>query len=76
MYLIKQRISAHLFMNFALYKYLIIIIINNNAMLYMLVRHVNLKGPVYFRCSMFNMSGPVELLFCLLDLSCCECNAM
>ena len=27
MYLIKQRIRAHLFVNFALYKYLIIIII-------------------------------------------------
>ena len=29
MYLIKQRIRAHLFVNFALYKYLIIIIILN-----------------------------------------------
>ena len=27
MYLIKQRIRAHLFVNFALYKYLIILII-------------------------------------------------
>ena len=27
MYLIKQRIRAHLFVNFALYKYLIIIIL-------------------------------------------------
>ena len=29
MYLIKQRIRAHLFVNFALYKYLIIIIITS-----------------------------------------------
>ena len=32
MYLIKQRIRAHLFVNFALYKYLIIIITLWNAL--------------------------------------------
>ena len=31
----------------------------------MLVRNSSLRGPMYFRCLMFNLSGPCELLFLL-----------
>ena len=38
-----------------------------------------LRGPMRCRCMMFNLSGPVQLLFysvfyCLFDLSCYDCN--
>ena len=43
----------------------------------MLVRNASPRGPMCFRCRMFNMSGPCKLLFftlfyCLLDLNCSE----
>ena len=45
------------------------------AVLNMLVRNASPRGPRCFRCLMFSLSGPCELLFftlfyCLLDLSC------
>ena len=47
----------------------------------MLVRNASPRGPMCFRCPMFNLSRPCELLFviftlfyCLLDLSCSECD--
>ena len=48
------------------------------AVFNMLVRNAIPRGPMYFRCLMFNLSGPCELLFftlfyCLLNLSCGEC---
>ena len=30
-----------------------------------LVRNASPRGPMYFRCLMFNLSGPCELLFLL-----------
>ena len=44
----------------------------------MLVRNASPRGPMCFRCLIFNLSRPCELLFftlfyCLLDLSCGEC---
>ena len=48
-----------------------------NVTLNMLIRYASPRGPMYFRCIMFNLSVPVELLFChvycLFDLSCCLC---
>ena len=35
------------------------------AVFNMLVRNVSPRGPMYFRCMMFNLSGPCELLFLL-----------
>ena len=47
----------------------------------MLVRNASPRGPMCFRCLMLNLSGPCELLFftlfyCLLDLSCSECDVI
>ena len=47
----------------------------------MLVRNESPRGPMCVRCLIFNLSGPCELLFfllfyCLLDMSCSECDAM
>ena len=47
----------------------------------MLVRNASPEGPMCFRRQMFSLSGPCELLcllvfFCLLDLSCCECDVI
>ena len=44
----------------------------------MLVSNASPRGPMCFRCLMFNLSRPCELLFlhcfiCLLDLICGEC---
>ena len=44
----------------------------------MLVRNASPRGPMCFRCLVFSLSGPCELLFlllfyCLLDPSCGEC---
>ena len=36
--------------------------------LYMLVRYANPSGPVWLRCRMLTLSGPVELLFCFVLL--------
>ena len=35
------------------------------AVFNMLVRNANPRGPMCFRCRMFNLSGPCELLFLL-----------
>ena len=35
------------------------------AVLNMLVRNANPRGPMCFRCLMFNLSGPCKLLFLL-----------
>ena len=48
------------------------------AVFNMLVRNASPREPMCFRCLMFNLLGPCELLFftllyCLLDLSCGEC---
>ena len=45
----------------------------------MLVKNASPRGPICYRCLMFSLSGPCELRFlhyCLLDLSCCECNVI
>ena len=51
------------------------------AVFNMLVRNASPIGPMCFRCMMFNFSGLCELLFftlfyCLLDLSCGECDVI
>ena len=50
------------------------------AVLNILVRNASPRGPMCFRCLIFNLSGPCELLFllfyCLLDLSCGECDVV
>ena len=35
------------------------------AVLNMLVRNASTRGPMCFRCLIFNLSGPCELLFLL-----------
>ena len=35
------------------------------AVFYMLMRNASPRGPICFRCLMFNLSGPCELLFLL-----------
>ena len=35
------------------------------AVLNILVRNASPRGPLYFRCLIFNLSGPCELLFLL-----------
>ena len=51
------------------------------AVFNMLVSNASPRGPMCFRCLMFSLSEPCELLFlllfyCLLDLSCCECDVI
>ena len=50
------------------------------AVFNMLMRNASPRGPMCYRCLMFSLSGPCELLFflffCLLDLSCCECHVI
>ena len=48
------------------------------AVFNMFVRNASPRGPMCFRCLMFNLSGPCELLFlrCLLNLSCSECDVI
>ena len=36
-----------------------------SIMLYMLVRYASPSGPMYLRCVMLTLSGPVELCFLL-----------
>ena len=31
----------------------------------LIVRNASARGPMYFRCLIFNLSGPCELLFLL-----------
>ena len=38
------------------------------AILNMLVRNASPRGPMYYRCLMFSLSGPGELLFYLVLL--------
>ena len=51
-----------------------------SAVFNMLVRNASPRGPMSFRCLMFNLSGPCELLFLLCfiasDLSCGECDVI
>ena len=51
------------------------------AVLNILVRNASPRGPMCFKCLIFCLSGPCELLsfalfYCLLDLSCGECNVI
>ena len=51
------------------------------AVLNILVRNASPKGPMRFRCLIFNLSGPFELLFftlfySLLDLRSSECDVV
>ena len=51
------------------------------AVLNMLVRNASPRGPMCFRCLIFSLSGPCELLFflcfiALLDLRSGECNVV
>ena len=39
------------------------------AVFNMLVRNASTRGPMCFRCLMFNLSGPCELLFLLCFIS-------
>ena len=40
------------------------------VVLNMLVRNASPRGPMYFRCLMFNLPGPCELLFLLCFIAC------
>ena len=51
------------------------------AVLNVLVRNASPRGPMCFRCLIFNLSGPCELLFftlfySLLDLRSSECDVV
>ena len=51
------------------------------AVLNILVRNASARGPMCFRCLIFNLSGPCELLiftlfYSLLDLRSSECNVV
>ena len=51
------------------------------AVFNMLMRNASPRGPMYFIKQMFNLSGPCEYFifasfYCLLDLSCGECNVI
>ena len=49
--------------------------INNNVMLHMLVRYVSPRGPMCFRCLMFNLSGSVHRCFWGgLSVMLCDCS--
>ena len=50
------------------------IVVVLRAVFNMLVRNARPRGPMCFRCMMFSLSGPCKLVFCLLDLSCGECD--
>ena len=44
-----------------------------------LVRNASPRGPMHFRCLIFSLSGPCELLSllcCFLDLRSVECNVV
>ena len=42
-------------------------------LLYMLVRYASPSGPMYLRCLMLTLSGPVELLFLLCFIATLTC---
>ena len=44
------------------------------AVLNILVRNASARGPMCFRCLIFNLSGP--LFYSLLDLRSSECNVV
>ena len=44
------------------------IILLLRAVLNIFVRNASTSGPMCFRCLMFSLSGPCELLFCFLLL--------
>ena len=48
------------------------------AVFNMLVRNASPRGPMCFRCLMFNLSVTCKfsLFYCLLDLICSECDVM
>ena len=46
------------------------------AVLNILVRNASPRGPMCFRCLIFNLSGPCELFYSLLDLRSSECNVV
>ena len=51
------------------------------AVLNILVRNASPRGPMYFRCLIFGLGGPCEMLFfslfyCLLDMRSGECNVV
>ena len=50
------------------------------AVLNILVRNASPRGPMCFRCLIFNLSGPCELLFLrcyiFLDLRSSECDVV
>ena len=51
------------------------------AVLNILVKKAGPRGPMCFRCLIFSILRPYEFLFfalfyCLLDLSCGECNVI
>ena len=62
--------------NFNMYGIMLLL----RAGLNILVRNPSPSGPKRFRCLMFSLSGPCELFlnlfYCLLDLSCGECNVI
>ena len=44
--------------------------------LYMLVRYASPSGPMWLRCLMLTLSGPVELLFLLCFIAAWTCNVV
>ena len=46
------------------------------AVLNILVRNGSPRGPKCFRCLIFNLSGPCELFYSLLDLRSVECDVV
>ena len=46
------------------------------AVLNMLVRNASPRGPMCFRCLMFNLSGPCELLYVSVCLVCCVLDSV
>ena len=46
------------------------------AVLNILVRNANPRGPMYFRCLIFSLSGPCELLFLLCFIASWTCEVV
>ena len=46
------------------------------VVLNILVRNASPRGPMCFRCLIFNLSGPCELFYRLLDLKSSECDVV
>ena len=64
--------------NFHMYGIMLVL----RAVLNIFVRNASPRRPMCFRCLLFSLSGPCELFiifalfYCLLDLSCGECNVI